>query len=149
MPDAPLAGLDVGDGDHVPVIGRQIRTDGMKLPRMNSAAFDEFAICGVDGDAVEFVIARICREQFARREVIVKGNRGFQLLLQTLHDAHMQTVAQIVGSELTSSIGGGLSGGILSSAPPTSIQFAGMRPFAASDAKFDGAVILIGQGGTA
>jgi len=60
-----------------------------------------------------------------------------------------QTVAQIVGSELTSSIGGGLSGGILSSAPPTSIQFAGMRPFAASDAKFDGAVILIGQGGTA
>jgi hypothetical protein len=59
-----------------------------------------------------------------------------------------QTVAQIVGNNLSSSIGGGLSGGILSSAPPTSIQFAGMRPFKSDNAIFDGAVILIGQGGS-
>jgi hypothetical protein len=56
-------------------------------------------------------------------------------------------VATLIGNGIASFIGGRVGAGLMSAAPPASIQFAGMKQFHVTGAVFDGAVILTGQPG--
>ena len=77
----------VGDGDHVPFVGRGIRVGGKQLLWVKAGRLDDFAIFRVYGYAIQFVVGRIGTEQFTRREMIASGNHRLQLLLQTRRDA--------------------------------------------------------------
>ncbi|XAH23783.1 TULIP family P47-like protein [Xylophilus sp. GW821-FHT01B05] len=68
-------------------------------------------------------------------------------LLSPIITAIAKGVASLIGNSIASFIKGKVGAGLMSAAPPTSVQFAGMKQFHVTGAVFDGAVILTGQPG--